>query len=145
MDSRGMSPVVGKAMEATLVVLYIGLVTTTLYAGAIPEYRSAAGEEVAERTLADAATDIEASVPPETVRASVRIDVDLPPTIAGDSYRIHANGTRLSLEHPNPAIHASVPLVVPGRVDSVTGTWNGGEEASIRVVKTDSGLEVTLE
>ena len=140
-----MSPVVGKAMEATLVVLYVGFVTTTLYAGAIPEYRTTAGEEVAERTLADAATDIEAAVPPEAVRASVRIEVDLPSTIAGDAYRIHANGSRLRLEHPNPAVQGSVPLVLPERVDSVSGTWSSGDDAVVRLVTTDSGIEVTLE
>ena len=140
-----MSPVVGKAMEATLAVLYIGLVTTTLYAGAVPEYRASAGGEVAERTLSDAATDIEAAIPPTAADASVRVDVDLPSTIAGDAYRITANGSHLYLEHPNPAVRTSVPLVVPDRVDSISGTWNSSEDAEIHLTSTEAGIEVTLE
>ena len=80
---RGMSSVVGKAMEATIVVLYVGLVAATLYGGAVAEYRGAAGAEVAERTLADAAADVEAAVPPTARAASVRLAVDLPAIIAG--------------------------------------------------------------
>jgi hypothetical protein len=140
-----MSPAIGKAMEATLVVLYVGLIVSTLYAGAVPEYRTSAGQEVAERTLADAATDIETAVPPETVHANVRVDIDLPPTIAGDAYRIHAGEDELRLDHPNPAVRKRIPLVLPDRVGSVSGTWSSGEEATVRIVTVESGLEVTLE
>lgn len=51
---RAVSPVVGKALEAALVVLFIGLVTTSLYGSVLPSYRTTAGDGVGERTLASA-------------------------------------------------------------------------------------------
>lgn len=143
---RAISPVIGKSMEATLAVLYIGLVTTALYGGAVPDYRAEAGGEVAERTLADAATDIEAAVPPEATDATATRDVELPATIAGEAYRIRADdaGDRLTLDHPNPEISGSVPLVLPERVVTVSGTWQSGEDARIVVRTVEGGLEVRL-
>lgn len=143
-DRRAMSPVVGKAMEATLVVLYLGLVTTALYGGAVAEYRGTAGEEVAERTLADAATDVEAAVPPEATAATVRVEVDLPPTIAGAAYTIRAGPDELVLEHPDPRVSATTPLVLPDRVVGVSGTWQSGGTATVRVESTGAGTEVFL-
>lgn len=140
-----MSPVVGKAMEATLVVLYIGLVTTVLYGGVVPEYRSTAGDQIADRTLADAATDIEATVPPATLHAEAETEVDLPPTIAGTAYRLTVRGDHLVIQHPDPKIDQSVPLVLPDRVVSVSGTWESGDTATVRVETTNDGLEVRLE
>lgn len=144
LDCRAMSPVVGKAMEATLVVLYIGLVTTTLYGGAVPAYRAAAGAEVADRTLADAATDVQSAVPPDATAATVRLDVDLPGTIAGSGYTIRSNDEELVLDHPDPTVSSRTPLVVPDRVVSVTGAWQGGDDAAIRIVAVEGGLEVEL-
>ena len=141
---RAVAPVVGKALEAALVLLYVGLVTATLYGGVLPEYRAAAGQEVAERTAAGAAADVEDAVPPEAVAATVRVEVDLPPTIAGDAYRVRADGDRLVLEHPDPAVSTAVPLVLPDRVDAVSGTWESGSTTRIRVTTTDTGLEVRL-
>lgn len=141
---RAISPVIGKSMEATLVVLYLGLVTTALYGGAVPEYRAEAGSEVAERTLADAATDIEAAIPPEAEGVTVSRKVELPATIAGEAYRIRIDGNRLVLEHPNPAIDETAPLVLPERVVAVSGTWQSGETARIVVTTADAGLEVRL-
>lgn len=140
-----MTPVVGKAMEATLVVLYLGLVTTALYGGAVAEYRGTAGEEVAERTLADAATDIEAAVPPEATTATTRLEVDFPPTIAGAAYTVRARPDELVLDHPDPRISATAPLVLPDRIDSVSGTFQSGGTTTIHVEATDAGAEVHLE
>jgi hypothetical protein len=142
---RAMSPVVGKATEAMLVVLYISLVATTFYGGAIPEYRASAGDEIADRTIASAAVDVESAVPPATTVATVRTDVDIPATIAGDAYRISAESNRLVLEHPNPSVEANAPLVLPERVVEVSGTWQSGESTSIRVTTIESGLAVSLE
>lgn len=142
--ARATSPVVSKGLEATIVVLYIGLVAATLYGGVVPEYRAAAGEEVAERTTAAAAADIERAVPPSVARAETRVDVRLPATIAGHSYRIHADDERLVLEHPDPEIAAEVPLVLPDSVTSVSGSWESGGRATVRVAATDAGLEVSL-
>lgn len=144
-DARGAVPVVSKALEAALVVLYIGLVTAALYGGVVPEYRAAAGGEVAERTVAGAAADVESAVPPGAVAADVRAEVELPATIAGAAYRVRADGDRLVLEHPDPAVGASAPLVLPDRVASVEGTWESGGTAHVRVRTTAEGLEVRLE
>jgi len=141
---RAMSPVVGKAMEATLVVLYLGLLTTALYGGAVAEYRGTAGEEVAERTLADAATEIESAVPPEATAATVRVEVALPPIIAGAAYTVRARPDELVLEHPDPRISTTVPLVLPDRVVGVSGTWRSGGTATVRVETTGAGTEVFL-
>ncbi|CAI48168.1 uncharacterized protein NP_0154A [Natronomonas pharaonis DSM 2160] len=143
-DRRAMSPVVGKAMEATLVVLYLGIVTAALYGGAVPEYRAAAGTELAERAAADAATDIERSIPPDVAAAETRTVVELPPTIAGEAYRVEADGDRLAVDHPNPGIEASVPLSLPDRVVAVDGTWNSGDRTVAVVTTTEDGLEVQL-
>jgi len=116
-DSRGASPVVGKAMEATLVVFYIGLVTTALYGGAVPEYRAAAGAEVAERTLANAATSVESAVPPNATAATVHLEVDPPATIVGERYRIRPDGTDLVLET------RTLPSR-PGRRSSSRAAWS---------------------
>jgi hypothetical protein len=142
---RAVSPVVGKSLEATLVVLYIGLVTTALYGGAVPDYRAEAGDEVAERTLAATATDVEAAVPPETAGATVTREIELPATIAGESYRIRADEGRLVLDHPNPEVSAGMPLVLPQRVVTVSGTWRSGDDTRIVVATTEGGLEVRLE
>lgn len=154
-DERAVTPVVSKAMEAAIVVLYVGLVTAVLYGGVIPEYRVTAGEEVAERAVADAATDIERAVPPPVTTAQVKVSVELPSTIAGQAYSVRADeggngtgfegGATLALEHPSPSISATVPLVLPDRVVSVSGTWESGEAATVRVVTTDDGQEVRLE
>jgi hypothetical protein len=143
-DSRGTSPVVGKAMEATLVVLYLGLVTTTLYGGAVPAYRATAGAEVADRTLANAATDVESAVPPDARAVTVRLDLDLPGTIAGHGYRIRPDGEALVLEHPDATVATRTPLVLPDRVIAVTGEWQGGDDTVIRVETVGNGLEVRL-
>lgn len=144
-DGRAMSPAVGKAIEVTIVVLYVGLVGAVVYGGAVPAYQTAAGEEVAERTLADAATDIESAVPPEARDAEVSVDVELPGAIDGAAYRIAVIDRRLVLEHPNPAIATEVELVLSERVVEISGTWESGEKANVRVTTTDTGVEVYLE
>lgn len=145
MADRAMSPVVGKATEAALVVLYVGLVTTALYGGAVPEYRAAAGGEIAERTAAGAAVDVESAVPPEAVVVEIETEIELPATIAGEAYRIHGEEDRLVLEHPDPAVSTAIPLVLPERVVDVSGVWRSGEPAHAHVTTTDGGLEVRLQ
>jgi len=141
---RAMSPVVGKAMEATLVVLYIGLMTTALYGGAVSEYRASAGAEVAERTLADVATDIENAIPPEVEAATVELEVDLPSTIAGEAYLVRGGTDELALTHPNSEVATTEPLVLPNRVVDVTGTWASGDETRVRIETVEDGIEVRL-
>lgn len=145
MTDRAVSPIVGKAMEATIVVLYLGLVTSVLYGGVVPEYRATAGDEVAERTVAGAAVDLEDAIPPATIQADVRVQVSLPATIAGDTYRVRATSDRLVLEHPDPDVAAEAALVLPGRVTVVDGTWESGSENEVHVTAEGNSLEVHLE
>lgn len=145
MADRAVSPIVGKAMEATIVVLYLGLVTAVLYGGAVPEYRATAGTEVADRTVAGAATDLQDAIPPATVDAEVRVRVSLPATIAGDAYHVRATSDRLVLEHPDPDVAGETALVLPERVAVVDGTWESGSENAVRVTTAGDSLEVRLE
>lgn len=142
--SRGATPVVGKALEATLVVLFVGLLSAVLYGGIVPGYQAAAGDELADRTVADVASDVERGVPPPTRSATVTVDVDLPATIDGAAYRIHAADDRLVLEHPHPDVGAEAPLSLPDRVVAVSGTLESGGSTTVGVTTTEEGLEVHL-
>jgi hypothetical protein len=141
---RAVSPVVGKALEAALVVLYLGLVTTTLYAGVVPEYRAAAGEEVGERTLAAAATEVERAVPPSAASVDAEIRIDLPRTIAGDRYAVRTDGERLVLEHPHRAVGGRARLSLPDHVVAVRGAWESTDDTVVRVRSVAGGVEVVL-
>lgn len=144
-DSRAGSAVVGKALEAAIVVLYVGLLTTTLYAGAIPEYRTAAGQEVADRTLADASADVRAAVPPNASSVNATARVELPATIRGEEYAIRVDGRQLVLDHPHDAVGGRTPLALPRTVDSIDGRWESRDGAVVRVRGGTGGLDVDLD
>lgn len=143
MDNRAVTPVVGKVLEVGIVVLYIALLTTALYGTIVPGYRAAAGEQVAERTLATATERVQQAVPPEARAVDVRVRVDLPDTIAGDRYRIRADGRALVLDHPG-GLGGRARLAVPDSVVRVEGTWHSDETAFVRVVSVENGLAVEL-
>lgn len=144
MTDRGLAPVVGKALEVALVVLFLGLLTATLYGGVVPDYRDAAGQEVGDRTLALAADRVQQAVPSVGTSVAVTHRVDLPRTIRGRSYRVETDARTLVLVHPTEAIGDRTPLVLPDRVARVEGTWHSREPAVVRVSSTDSGLVVEL-
>lgn len=141
---RAVSPVAGKALEAMFVVLYISLMITALYGGTVPEYRSTAGNEIAERTAANVVMEIEGAIPPETATAETETSVSLPSTIAGMSYRIEVLETELVLSHPNPEIGVRLPLVLSDRVVTIDGTSKSTDPASVVITRTDRGLVVSL-
>ncbi|MFB6308588.1 MAG: hypothetical protein ABEH35_04585 [Haloarculaceae archaeon] len=141
MDNRGVSTVVEKLLALSIVVLYIGLLTATLYGGAVPAYRTTVGAEVGDRTLATAAARVEQAVPPATRRASVRVQVDLPPTIDGTGYELNATGGDIVLTHPDPAIGGRIELVLPTHVRSVSGEWQSGGVLIVSV-RGDAGAHV---
>ena len=143
-DDRAVSPLVGKAMEASLVVLYIGLLTATLYGNIVPEYRTTAGAEVGERVLSKSTERIQQSVPADAAAVRVRMRVSLPDTIRGRTYEIRAGNRSLSLVHPNERVGASVELALPGSVDGVRGTWSSGTPAIVVVRPGPDGLIVEL-
>lgn len=145
MADRALAPVVGKAMEAALVVLFLGLLTTTLYGGVVPDYRDAAGREVGERTLSLSAQRIQQAVPPATTAASARYRVDLPRKIRGRAYRVETSGRRLVLSHPSPEVEGETPLVLPEAVQGVSGSWSSRGRPVVHVTTTGEGLVVRLD
>jgi hypothetical protein len=141
---RGVAPVVGKALEAGLVVLFVVLVTTALSTSVVPGYERVAGQRVADRTLAGAAERVQQTVPPAARTASATSRVDLPRTIAGRGYRIRIDGRTLVLDHPDEALAARSRLALPGHVVRVEGEWRSRSTALVRVETTDGGPVVRL-
>lgn len=142
MDNRGISTVVEKLLGLGIVVLYIGLLTTTLYGGIVPGYQSAVGTELGDRTLAQATARVEQAVPPRARTVRVRTRVELPATIDGSAYTIRADGGALVLDHPSPSIGGRARPVVPERVRRLSGSWESGERT--RVVVTGGAGNVTV-
>jgi hypothetical protein len=143
-DDRGLTPAVGKALEVGIVVLFVGVLTTALYGGAVPDYRNAVGDEVADRAVVAAAERVENAVPPSAQRVRTVHAADLPRSIRGENYRIAVEDRRLVLDHPSPAVAASARLALPERVDSVDGTWRSSDEAVVVVTGDGVGLSVEL-
>ena len=146
MSDRAVTGAVGKLLELALVVLFVGLLSTALFGGVVPEYRSAAATEVGERTLSLGAQRVQQAVPPAVggTRASATYRVDLPRTIHGEAYRIRAEGRTLVLDHPSPAVRGRVRLAVPTEA-TVSGSWESRGAPVIRVTTTGDGLAVRLD
>jgi hypothetical protein len=145
MDSRGLSTVVERLLGLGVVVLYIGLLTTTLYGGVIPEYQSAVGAQLGDRALVQSAARIEGSVPPPATVVTASVRVDLPATIDGAAYTIRTDGGALVLDHPNPAIDGRIRPVLPDRVDTLDGSWESGDRTVVRVTGGRGNVTVMLE
>lgn len=126
-DARAATPAIGKTLEIGIGVLVVALLTSTLYGSVVPGYRTAAGDELADRSLSRAIAATEKVVPPESDAATATVELRLPATIRGATYEIHAVGRALELQHPHPGIGRSVSLAIPERVVSVTGTWRSTE------------------
>ncbi|MFB6268666.1 MAG: hypothetical protein ABEH83_01895 [Halobacterium sp.] len=148
--SRGAAPAVGKALEAGIVVLFVALLTSTLYGGVVPDARTAAGGEVGERTLQHAAASVEAAVP-ATAQSGlagngtlVERRVSLPETIRGGTYRITAVDGDLVLVHDNRRVGGRTPLVLPDSVRAVRGNWTDGDVVVRVTGHPDGGLVVEL-
>jgi hypothetical protein len=144
-DDRAVSPAVGKTLELGIVVLFVSLLTAALYGGVVPDYRTAAGAEVGDRTLVAAAEQLEASVPPNATSVQSEHHVDLPRTIRGEQYELHATNETLVLTHPDPAIAGRTPLALPDAVVTVSGSWRSGDDLLLVVDGTSRGLVVELE
>jgi hypothetical protein len=143
---RAVAPVVGKALEASIVVLYVGLLSATLYGGVVPEYRSAAGAEVGERALAQSAERVQQAVPTDARAVRVRAEVSLPRTIRGRTYAVRTDERTLVLDHPDDRVGGRVALALPETVESVSGNWSSRESTVVVVRNSDAGgLAVRLE
>jgi hypothetical protein len=142
--SRAVTPAVGKALEAGIVVLFVATASTALYGGVVPDARNAAGDEVGERALEHAAAEVEASVPAAGREAAVERRVSLPESIRDRGYEVRATNGSLVLDHDHPSVGGSTPLVLPDRVRNVTGAWDGGGGVVRVESHPESGLVVTL-
>lgn len=142
---RGAIPAIGKVLEVGIVILYVGLVTTALFGGIVPEYRTSAANEVGDRTLASASQQIQQTVPPNANHVEAHAYVDLPDLIRGDAYEITAEDRNLALDHPHPEVDARTALALPEAVVEVSGTWSSTDPALVVVESTDDGLVVRLE
>lgn len=155
---RGLSPVVGKTLELGVGVLFVALLTTTLFGGLAPDYRDAVGAELGERTLVAAAERTEAAVPDgdvvdadrigvESVQFERRVGLRLPSSIRDHPYRIvaepTANGSAVVLVHPDPRIGGRIRLAVPASA-RVTGSASSESRSWIRVTATADRLTVRL-
>lgn len=143
MDSRAVAPVVGKLLAATIAVLYIAGTTSLLLGSVVPEYRTAAGEELSERVLAEAAGTVERAVPDSGAAVDVRVRTDLPPTIRDGGYRLVLQNGTLVLDHHDPALDARTNLSIPSRVDTVESSWEGGTTFVVRA--SGDGTNRTVE
>ncbi len=143
-DGRAVVPVVGKALEAAVLVLLVALLSTALFGGALPAYRTAAGAELADRTLAEAGAGVERAVPEVRPRGLDRtIRVDLPETVRGRAYAVRATGRALVLEHPAGPIGGRLRPALPEGI-RVTGRWRSTEPTAVRVTVDREGLRVAL-
>lgn len=141
--TRGVAPVVGKALEIGVVLAYVGLLAGALYGGVVPDARAASDDAVAERALAAATERVRAAVP-AVGTGTARATVPLPDRIGGEPYVVVPDGGRLVLEHPDPAVDARVALLLPERVVRVTGRWESTARTVVRVRSTEAGLVVRL-
>jgi len=156
---RGLSPVVGKTLELGVGVLFVALLTTTLFGGLAPDYRDAVGAELGERTLVAAAERTEAAVPDgdvidhadsvgvEGTRFERRVSLRLPTSIRDDPYRIAADstadGSAVALVHPDPRIGGRVRLAIPDSL-TVSGSVSSESLSWIHVTATGDHLAVRL-
>ena len=141
---RAVSPTVGKALELGVVVLYVTLLVTALYGGVVPTYRTAAGDELADRTLAAAADRIEGAVPQDATRARRTVRLHLPETLRGSNYYLRVRNRTLALDHPHPDIGGTTRLALPNDAD-VSGNVSSGDDAVVAVRAGDTGTTVRLE
>ena len=140
---RAVSPTVGKALELGIVVLYVSFLVTALYGGVVPTYRTAAGDEVADRTLAAAADRIEDAAASNASRVRRTVRLDLPETLRGTNYYLRVRNRTLVLDHPDPAVGGRTRLVLPDDV-AANGSVSSREDAAVSVRSNATGTTVRL-
>jgi hypothetical protein len=151
-DDRAVSPVVGKALEVAVLVVFVGLVSAALFGSVVPAYRTAAGAEVGDRVLVAAAGQIEVAADVPAAVTERRTAVVIPRTIRGAAYAVRVdpgNATgppTLVLDHPHGSIGGATALSLPPQVVTVTGTTRSTASPTVVVYGRPGGrVEVTLE
>ncbi|MFB6232803.1 MAG: hypothetical protein ABEH61_00950 [Haloarculaceae archaeon] len=145
MDSRGVAPVAGKLLAAGIAVLYIAGTTSLLLGGVVPEYRTAAAEELSERVLADAAATIERAVPDSDADVDVQLRRDLPVAIRDAGYTLVLRNRTLALDHPRDRLDTRTNLSVPPGVETAGSAWDSGEPFVVTVSGDGTNRTVELE
>jgi hypothetical protein len=133
-------------MEVAVLVLLTALLTTAMFGAVVPTYRSAAGAELGDRTLARSAAAVERGVPATPgvyERFSHTERVDLPDRIRGSAYVVAADGERLRLEHPRAGVGGSVRPALPNGT-RVEGSWRSDRPARVRVTAGGGATVVRL-
>jgi len=145
-DRRAVSPTVAKALEASIVVLFLAATVGALYGGAVPEYRTATATEVADRTLVTGAHRLQQAVPPNGTVVDGTYRVSLPSRIHGESYAVRPSedGRRLSVDHPDDRVTAGRSLALPDHVVTVDGVWYSTRETGIAVESVEGGVRLRL-
>lgn len=141
---RALSAVVGKSLEAGIVVLYISTMVGVLYGGVVPEYQATTGEELGERVLAESALEVKTAVPADP-QATGTARHQIPRTIDDEPYRIVAGNESLRLAQDGSEATTELPLQLPPDVHRVEGEWRSSAPAVVRVERTPTGRVVTLE
>lgn len=144
MADRAAAPVVGKVLAIGIVLAYVSLVSAALYGGVVPESRTAAGAELADRALASAGGTVEAAVPRAGRNVSVTRALDVPRAVRGTAYTLRADGRRLVLAHPHPDVGGSYRLALPDRVATVRGAASSDDSPTVRVAAGPDGLVVEV-
>jgi hypothetical protein len=145
MDNRGLSPVVGKTLAASLAVLYVAGMTALLLNGPVPAGRTAAGGELGERVLATAAGNVESSLPDGDRRVDTRTEVPMPATVRNAGYALKLRGGRLVFDHPVDALDRETRLSLPANVTVADGDWQSTDRLVVRVTGPPDNRTLWLE
>jgi hypothetical protein len=145
MDNRGLSPVVGKTLAASLAVLYVAGMTALLLNGPVPAGRTAAGGELGERVLATAAGNVESSLPDGDRRVDTRTEVPMPATVRNAGYALELRGGRLVFDHPVDALDRETRLSLPANVTVADGDWQSTDRLVVRVTGPPDNRTLWLE
>lgn len=148
MDDRAAAPVVGKALEIAILVVFVGVVSAALFGSVVPTYRTAAGAEVADRTLVAVTGQVDTAAVVSDSVVERRVAVSMPRTIRGSAYVIRAtneSGTQsLVLDHPHAEVAGSMLLSTPPDT-AVTGRLQSTADPTIVVSRRENGVvEVAL-
>jgi hypothetical protein len=144
MDSRGVSPVVEKLLAAGIVLLFVSGMTTALFGDVVPQYRTASGQEVAERVVSRAANAIERSLPTVSGAVTVRRTFEVPGTIRSSGYSLALRPDGLVVRHPDPAIGARTALELPPSVAVDRGSVDSGATLVVTVSGPAGNRTVSL-
>jgi len=143
MRDRALAPVVGKMLELLIGLALLAAVTGVMTLVVIPGHTASLGEPTGGVVLNLLAEPIEdAGWSTSHTVGSRQITVDLPPTIAGDEYRIEVRQNALWLRHPDDALALRRPLQLPDGC-LVEGDATG-DVIDIHVERTEARCAISI-